>query len=238
MSDGEYSRSASWMSRMSPWESSMPRRTAAPLPRLRGWERTVTCEWVAARRASSAAEPSVEPSSTSRISRRRLSSSSSSTTCATVRSSLYTGTTTLTSGRPAPLVASVTARHASHFVVRAGSVAFDEVPIVLGVEDRRLVVLARERADRVDRIPERQRREFGELAHLAREHVRALVAGRGGVRLHPGLVDVGGVGRGVRRPHGPAPSAGDHASTSSALADQPPSYARTDPSATCTIRSA
>ena len=85
-----------------------------PCPCSRGWVWTVTWRCVAARRASSAGESSVEPSSTSRISSVSGSSSSSSTTCATVRSSLKTGTTTLTSARPAPLVASDMARHPSY----------------------------------------------------------------------------------------------------------------------------
>src|SRR3954462_3462753 len=61
MSDGEYSRSASWISRMSPLDSVIPRRTAAPLPRFSGCVRTLTWPWRSASRASSGGEVAVEP---------------------------------------------------------------------------------------------------------------------------------------------------------------------------------
>src|SRR3954452_324877 len=93
-SSGSYSRSASWISTSSPRTCSSPVRIAAALPRLAGWRTSWTVEssmavriWVV---------PSVDPSSTTTISRSTGSSTRRMrrSTSATVLRSLYTGTMT------------------------------------------------------------------------------------------------------------------------------------------------
>src|SRR3954452_18790694 len=128
---------------------------------------------------------------------------------------------------------------ACHLVVLGLQVALDEVAVVLRVEDRRLVVLAGERLDGVERVPEREHHELGQLAAVAAQHPGPAVARGRGVARHPGLDQVGLVRVAVLAPDGTLPRACDHAArTVSALADQPPSNACTSPSATSTMRSA
>src|SRR5690349_17502688 len=130
---------------------------------------------------------------------------------------------------------------AGHLVVGRRQVAFDQVAVVLGIEDRGLVVLAGERLDGVQRVPQREGHELGQLADVAAQHPGAAVSGRGDVGGDPGLVDVGGIGVTVFALDGAPPGSCDHAAsvcTSSAFDDQPPSNARTSPSPTNAIRSA
>src|ERR671924_204130 len=71
------------------------------------------------------------------------------------------------------------------FVVRALQVALNQEAIVLGVVDRGLVVVTRERLYRVQRLPQREREELGPLAHVAAEHPCSAVARRLGVAGDP-----------------------------------------------------
>ncbi len=89
---GSYSRSASWTTTYSRVASWKPRRSAAPLPMLKGWANTRT-------RGSSieraiASVPSVEPSSTTTSSPVYGLASTRSTTTASVSASLKQGITT------------------------------------------------------------------------------------------------------------------------------------------------
>src|SRR5215208_1734327 len=104
------------------------------------------------------------------------------------------------SARPSAVTSSTIARnpartispHCSsvHVVVRALLVALHEVAVVLRVVDRGLVVVARERLDGVERLPEREGDELGALSDVAPEQPRAAVAGRLLVALETGLADV------------------------------------------------
>src|SRR4051812_41819725 len=55
---------------------------------------------------------------------------------------------------------------AGHLVVGRRQVALDQVAVVLGIEHRGLVVLAGKRLDRVERFPQREHHELGQLAHV------------------------------------------------------------------------
>src|SRR5437867_1141151 len=105
-SAGSYSRSASWTRTMSPVASRKPRRRAAPFPWFPSWKRTrisffssaVPSRRVSARSASSRRRnsrvPSVDPSSTTRISLGMATAWTRWRISGRVRRSLYTGTTT------------------------------------------------------------------------------------------------------------------------------------------------
>ena len=95
-------------------------------------------------------------------------------------------------------------------VVLDGQVALDEEAVVLGIEDRGLDVVAREAADRVQRVPEREGDELGPVAVFAAQHPRAAVARGRGVGGQAGLADVGDVGVGVLAANGAPPDASDH----------------------------
>src|SRR3954447_7306767 len=68
---------------------------------------------------------------------------------------------------------------AGHLVVGRRQGALDQGAGVLRVEDRSLVVLAGERLDGVQRVPQREGHELGQLADVAAQHPGAEVAGRG-----------------------------------------------------------
>src|SRR5712691_283963 len=108
-SSGSYSRSASWISTRSPVTAPSPVRTAAPLPRLCGWNTTRTVLSPSWDRTSRV--PSSLPSSTITISRSigRSTPRIRRTTSATVFRSLKTGTMTdsFRSGAPGAPGASV-----------------------------------------------------------------------------------------------------------------------------------
>ena len=121
---------------MSPVDSVMPRRTAAPLPRLRGCVRTLTCAVALgeprelARRLVGGAvvdQEHLEP----QVEREQLVDD-----LADRGGLVEDGHDDAHQRRPAPLVASGMARHASHLRRTTSQwwqlVAFDEVAIVLG----------------------------------------------------------------------------------------------------------
>src|SRR5687768_14469620 len=83
------------MTTMSPVEAAIPARTAAPLPRLRSWRMSFTPSIA----STIAAVSSLEPSSTTRISRRRSSASTRRRTISIVAPSSYDGMTTDTRRR-------------------------------------------------------------------------------------------------------------------------------------------
>ena len=98
MSLGSYSRSASWMTQISPPARAIAARSAAPLPRF-GW-RTTTVSGCAARQpARIAGVASVEPSSTTTISGSSGSAATRSSTRSSVAASLYAGIRTDTRKR-------------------------------------------------------------------------------------------------------------------------------------------
>src|SRR5882672_9326714 len=102
-----------------------------------------------------------------------------------------------------------------------GEVALNEETVVLGVIDGLLVVLAGERLDGVDRLPQREHHELGQLADVAPQHPRAAVARRRDVAREPGLPYVPRVGVAVLAPHGALPDARDHAPQDDAPARAP-----------------
>src|SRR3954451_263137 len=124
---------------------------------------------------------------------------------------------------------------ARDLVVGRRQVALDQVAVVLGIEDRRLVVIAGERLDRVQRVPQREHHELRQLARVAAQHPGAAVAGRCHVAGKPGLLQIVGVGVAVLTLDGAPPRSCDHAAsvfTRAELDDQPPSKACTAPSPT------
>src|SRR4051794_11507917 len=106
-----------------------------------------------------------------------------------------------------------TARSGRDLVVRAHGVALDEEAVVLRVVARPLVVVAGERLDRVERVPQREGQELGELPRVAAQHPRAAVAGS---LLVPGksrFFDVRAVRVGVDGANGSPPYSRDHEAT-------------------------
>ena len=96
-SSGEYSRSASWIIIMSPVTAAKPRRSAAPLPPLRGWRSRMKPSSFCSR-SRIAGVPSVDTSSTTISSMRILTARTRRMISSTVSCSLYTGITTESSG--------------------------------------------------------------------------------------------------------------------------------------------
>jgi hypothetical protein len=68
--------------------------------------------------------------------------------------------------------------------VKRHLVALDQEAVVLGVEDRSLVVIAGELSDRVERIPEREHEELALVVDVAGKHPHAAIAGRLRVARH------------------------------------------------------
>ena len=89
-SAGSYSRSASWMRRISPRACAIAVVTARPFPMLCGWEMTLTPSRPS-HFARMSRVPSTEPSSTTRISLSIGTAETSRSTSSIVRASLYTG---------------------------------------------------------------------------------------------------------------------------------------------------
>jgi hypothetical protein len=89
-------------------------------------------------------------------------------------------------------------------------VPLDQEAIVLGVEDRRLVVLAREALHGLQRFPQREHHELGVRAHVAPEHPDAEVAESRGVARDAGVPHVSGIGVTVVVTDGSSPDSGDH----------------------------
>src|SRR4051794_20823124 len=94
MSDGAYSRSASWITAISPSIHGIAARSALPLPPF-GLCSTSVSGWPAAQRARIAGVASVEPSSTTITRLSSPSASSRRSTSSSVGASLYAGTRTV-----------------------------------------------------------------------------------------------------------------------------------------------
>src|SRR3954451_19284106 len=92
--------------------------------------------------------------------------------------------------------------------MRALLVPLDEVAVVLGVVDGGLVVVAREGLHGVQRVPEGERDELGEVADVAAEHPGAAVARRLRVAGQAGRLDVVPVLVAVPAADGASPDAG------------------------------
>src|SRR5215204_4657510 len=99
-------------------------------------------------------------------------------------------------------------------VVGGGEIALDQEPLVLRVEDRRLVVVARESLDGLQRVPEREHHELGPVVDIAAKHPDAVVAGTLRIAGHTGLLHVPGVRVAVLLADGALPDASDHRSSS------------------------
>src|SRR5919201_5817636 len=90
-STGSYSRSASWMTAISPSTCGIAARTAAPLPRF-CWRTSTTASFPARHWSTTSPVPSVDPSSTTTICLSRSSRHTASSTAAIVAASLKAGT--------------------------------------------------------------------------------------------------------------------------------------------------
>src|SRR3954464_12975394 len=110
-------------------------------------------------------------------------------------------------------------RAGDDLVVGDRGLAIDEVPVVLGVEDSPLDLVAGEPSDRVPRRPEAERDDLGPaVAEVAGEHPGTLVARGAAVLGHAGPLDVVDVGGAAPGGPPPAPDPGDHRG--------PPSFSR------------
>lgn len=76
-------------------------------------------------------------------------------------------------------------------------VAIDQEPVVLRVEDRTLDVIAREAADGILGVPEREQQELRSIADDAAQRQDAAIAGRARVLGEAGLRQVVEIGAGV-----------------------------------------
>src|SRR5829696_1753526 len=101
-----------------------------------------------------------------------------------------------------------------HLVVSHTRLA-DQVALILRIEHGGLDVIARESADGVLRLPQRQRDELGPLALVAAEHPRAAVARGLAVLREAGVADVLGVLLGILATHDASPGSRDHRPASS-----------------------
>src|SRR5215475_3203291 len=91
-----------------------------------------------------------------------------------------------------------------------GQVAFDQEPLILGVEDSRLDVRPGEGLDRLPRFPEAQGDDLGLLTGGPPQQPRTEVPGCFLVGLDARLLDVAGVGGGVVGADRAAPGPCDH----------------------------
>src|SRR6516162_2976575 len=89
---------------------------------------------------------------------------------------------------------------ARDLIVVRGKVALDQEPVILGVEDRYLDVLAGEALDRLPGIPEAHGDELGPIALDSPERPGAAVPRRLPVALDTGLLDVAGIRGGIISP--------------------------------------
>src|ERR1700761_3098104 len=97
-----------------------------------------------------------------------------------------------------------------HLVVDHVRVALQQVPLVLGVVDRAVDVLARERLDGLDRVPEAQRDDLFPVPVGPAQQPGPEVAGGLLVALDSGVLDVGRVLVRVRGLHHAPPQSRDH----------------------------
>jgi hypothetical protein len=97
--------------------------------------------------------------------------------------------------------------------VSRAEVAFDEEPLVLGIEDGPLVLLAGEGFDGGKRVPEGEHHELGPLTDIAAEHPDAPVTGGLRVAGHTGFLHVLRIGVAVLFANSALPNSSDHPSS-------------------------
>src|SRR6516164_3805390 len=99
---------------------------------------------------------------------------------------------------------------ARDLIVVRGKVALDQEPVILGVEDSFLDVLAGKALDRLPGIPEAHGDELGPIALDSPQRPGTAVPRSRPVAFDAGLLDVAGIGGGIVSPDRAAPDSRDH----------------------------